>query len=383
MQVFKLYFKILRKYLGTMLMYVGIFIGVTLGIIVPQTAKNQERDYTKERCNFAVFDNDGSTLSKAAIVYLKENHNFKTIKNSDRETIQDALYAMDVHSVIVFNEGFEKSFLEGKTEESLDVYVIPNTVTTILFEQHLDSYFSVVNTYVSAGMTVDEAVEKAVEVTKASVELVATEEKTVTESPISIYFKYSSWVFIAMCVSGITVVLIALNKKEVRNRIECSSYKFVKMNMETLLAVLFTGIAVCGIFVVAAFAVFGGDMLKKETVFYTLNAMAIMLVALAITFFISKVTDKVQVISLLSNVIGLGMAFLCGVFVPMEFLSDGIIKIAHFLPVYWNVRALRVIGGLVEGSNEQIFSYMGIQVLFAVAIVCVAMIIDRNKRVAK
>ncbi|MBE5939701.1 MAG: ABC transporter permease [Lachnospiraceae bacterium] len=381
MQVFKLYFKVLRKYIGTMIMYVGIFIGITLGVIVPQAVRNQEKNYTDEKCDFAVFDYDESILSKALTAYLETTHNLKVIKNDNKETIQDELYIMNIHSVIRINEGFEEAFKTGKVEEFLETYVIPGTITATLFEQNLNSYLSVVNTYIAAGFSVDEATKKADEVAKTSTEIIENDEKAKAESALSIYFKYASWVFIAMCVSGITVVLIALNKKELRNRIECSAYKFVKMNMEIVLGVVVTGVIICAVFVVAALIVFPEQMLEPKAVLYVLNALCIMAVALAITFFISKVTDKVPVISLMSNVIGLGMAFLCGVFVPMEFLSDTVIKVARFMPVYWNIKALQIIDGIQEGSVGTIFSYMGIQILFAVAILCIGMIIARRKRV--
>ncbi len=390
MKVFKLYFKVLRKYIGFLFMYVGIFLGVTLGVIVPQNIKNsKEKEFTDEKCDFAFYDYDNSTLSQALKAYLQENHNIKTIDNDDRETIQDALYNWDVHAVVTVEKGFEEKFSVTSDEERskiikelLGVYVIPNTVTATLFEQNLNSYLSMADTYISAGFDIKEATEKAMEVSNTSTEVSYEGGEAVIESPVAMYFKYFSWVFIAMCITSISVVLISLNKKEVRDRVECSPYKFFKMNMEIVFGVIVTGFVICTIFIGAAFVIFPEYMLKLNSILYIINAFSIMSVALAITFLVSKLTDKSQVISLLANVIGLGMAFLCGVFVPLEFLSDTIIKIAHFLPVYWNVKAIQVIGGVAKGSTSTVFAYMGIQILFAIAIIFVGMIIDRRKRVA-
>ena len=52
---------------------------------------------------------------------------------------------------------------------------------------------------------------------------------------------------------------------------------------------------------------------------------------------------KAETVSMVSNVIALGMSFLSGVFVPIEFLGDGIIKVAHFLPAYWYIMGARLI----------------------------------------
>ncbi len=59
--------------------------------------------------------------------------------------------------------------------------------------------------------------------------------------------------------------------------------------------------------------------------------------ALGIVFLIGQVMKKAETVSMVSNVIALGMSFLSGVFVPIEFLGDGIIKAADFLPAYWYI----------------------------------------------
>lgn len=381
MQVFKLFFKVLRSNIGVMFMYIGIFVSVLIGVIIPSMVGDEEEGYTQSKSKFAVFDYDNSELSKELTGYLESAHNLRTIKNDDKETIQDELYMHNVACVVRINKGFSKGFTDGKSSEYLEIFAIPGTVTSVLFEQNLNSFLSVVNTYTEAGFDVSEAAKKALEVSEitASVEMVE-ESNSEDKGPVYFFYNYLAWIFIAMCVSGISVTLIALDKKNVRNRIECSSYKFVRMNMEIVLAVLVTGFVICGICVVISMMTFPEEMSDSNAFLYIINAFCIMSVALAITFFVSKVTDKAEIISLMSNILGLGMAFLCGVFVPLELLSDAVIKIAHFLPVYWYVKAVELIGTYESSDAGTLASYMGIQILFAVAIVCMGMIIARRKR---
>ena len=183
-----------------------------------------------------------------------------------------------------------------------------------------------------------------------------------------------------MCVESLAAVLLSLGKKEVKNRIECSPYKFVRMNLETVLGVMVTGFVICLVCVVISFVAFPEDMAGIAGALYVVNAFCMMMIALSLTFVISKLTSNRQVISLLTNILGLGMAFLCGVFVPMEVLSDTVIKIAHFLPVYWNVKAVNLISVYKASDLGTLMSYMGIQLLFAIAILCVGMVVARRKR---
>jgi ABC-2 type transport system permease protein len=49
----------------------------------------------------------------------------------------------------------------------------------------------------------------------------------------------------------------------------------------------------------------------------------------------SKFIQRANIISSVTNVLALGMSFLCGVFVPLSMLSPGLKKVTQFLPVYW------------------------------------------------
>jgi len=380
MQVFKLYFKILRRYMGILFMYIGIFLGVVVGVIVPQTSGENNQGYTQTSCAFAVFDYDESELSQGFIDYLDKNHKLKTLPNDDLETIQDYLYNTNVDCVIHIEDGFENSISEGNSSEYMKFFSIPNTQGATLLEQQANGYLTTIDTYLSAGFTVTEAIEKTTLATETSVDISFLKEESNTVSSIETYYRYLPWVFICMCVSGLSAVLQAFDKQEVRNRIECSSYKFVRMNMEIVLGVLLTGIAICASCIIVSAIAFPNEFGQSGAIFYVLNTFCTMAVALAITLIVSKVAKNPQVVSLLSNIIGLGMAFLCGVFVPLEYLSDTVVRIAHFLPVYWNVKTLTLIRNYQPSDMGTIFTYLGIQLLFAVALTCIGLVIARKKR---
>ena len=381
MQVFKLYFKIFRNYWHLFFMYIGIFLGTFLGIIVPQAAKQETVAYTQLKCDFAVFDYDNSELSQAVIQYLQMTHNLEQIENDEKETIQDELYVQNVDCVIRINKGFEQACMEHQVTQELEVFSIPNKTEAVLLKQNLNSYLGKVITYVNAGLEIEEALEKTMELMNTSIKVELLDEKeTQPMGMLYHFYKYLSWLFIMICVSSITVVLISLEKKEIRNRIQCSSYPFLKMNTEIILAVLVTGFAICSFCIIMAMVFYPKEMFRIEGVFYMLNAFCTMAVALSITFLISKLTNKIQVVSLMANVFGLGMAFLGGVFVPLEFLSDTVIKIAHFLPTYWNVKAIESIERYEPKEIGTLFLYMGIQLLFAIAILCIGMVLARRKR---
>ena len=83
------------------------------------------------------------------------------------------------------------------------------------------------------------------------------------------------------------------------------------------------------------------------------------------------------------NVLSLGMSFLCGVFVPVSLLSEGVRSVSRFLPVYWYEQVVKIIADNAVFSTEQfqkIWQCIGIQLLFAAAILSVGLVISKYKQ---
>ncbi len=380
MQVFKLYFRLLRRNWGPILIYGAIFIVLMLGIVVPQAARQRAGGYEKKMSKYAIFDYDESKFSGYVSEFLAENHKTKSISDDKEETIQDELYNTNVDCVIVIKNGFENAFLKGDAADYLEIYDVPGTTGALLLKQQLNSFLLTTDVYVSSGIQMDEAAEKSLSAAAISVEteLVSRDKEKVNYSDT--FFSYLGWVLIAMCVESLSAILTMLDRKEVKNRIKCSSYRFSRMNAEIILGVIITGTVICGICSLVGIFMFPGEMLTLKGLLRILNAFCMLAVALSLTFLISKVTSNKQVTSLLSNVLGLGMAFLCGVFVPLEVLGDSVIKIARFLPVYWYVKAVETASSFRPEKMLTFFSYLGVQLLFAAAILCVGLVVAGKKR---
>ena len=193
-------------------------------------------------------------------------------------------------------------------------------------------------------------------------------------------YSYIPWILLMQLVNVITPILMIYNKKELRNRIECSSYKYVNINKELLLAVIITGLGVCVPYVMMDGIMLRDNLLTVQSGLYMANMLVYMLVAVNIAFLFSKVAANDQVVSMLSNIVGLGMAFLSGVFVPMQYLGAGVIRVAHFLPAYWYVIACENIYKNGSGKLGVTLQAMGVQVLFAVAIFMITLVVGRNKK---
>ena len=81
----------------------------------------------------------------------------------------------------------------------------------------------------------------------------------------------------------------------------------------------------------------------------------------------SVLIEEKRAINIATNIIGLGMSFLCGVFVPQELLSEKVLDVSRFLPAYWYVRTNDMLAGISGEifSTSSYLTYIGIQLLFA------------------
>ncbi|CDB12497.1 putative uncharacterized protein [Eubacterium sp. CAG:192] len=96
--------------------------------------------------------------------------------------------------------------------------------------------------------------------------------------------------------------------------------------------------------------------------------------SLTIGFFIGNITQNKNAIGGIVNVVALGSSFLCGCFVPVEYMPDYVIKIAHVLPTYYFVANNELIKGMERFNFTAIKPLLingavvlGFSILFAVA----------------
>lgn len=382
MQVFKVYFKVLKGYLGQWALYIGIFSVILFGFIVPNSV-DQQTSFSNQKCAFAVFDNDNSKASQSIVEYMSKKHELKQIKNDSIEVMQDELFNRNVDCIVKIKQGFGQHFESNQADlkDYVEIITIPDTYTSKLFEQDYNRLVNYAKSYVVCKMDISSAVKKAADTAERELSTKIIEKENNTNYDATYYFfNYMSWIVVIVCIITIGRVLVVFQQKDLRKRIACSSYSFARISKETLASVICSGFAMVFIFFILAVFAFRSEIVSMQGLLYMINAVSYMFVALAMTYLISQLIKNDSAMNMVGNTISLGMSFLCGVFVPMEFLSDTVIKIAHFLPAYWYQLALIHIQKYGTDNVGKTFSYMGIQLLFAVAFAVVGIIASHRRQ---
>lgn len=379
MQVFKAFARIAGKKKLSALLYIGIFMIISI-IMANQSAK--DNNFKETELNICIIDMDNSNASKSLADYISSNHKITEMDN-DKDAILDSLYWQTVDYVLIINEGYEEKISDGKTDNLFSNYKVPGKFESILFEPQLDQYVTNLTCYIAGGFSVEEAVEKTGDISGEEIK-VTTEDFSDAESiksDIHYYFQFLPYIFIAILISCLCPALLTINQKEIRNRTNCSPVSTTNQTFQITLGSVIYAVIIWLIFMISALILCGNTLLCKEGLLLVLNSFVFMLVVLSMTLLISVLAPSPKTTDMIANTIGLGMSFLCGVFVPLKFLGKAVINAAHFLPAYWYIRINNMLAGNSDElfSNSKYLSYIGIELLFAIAFFSVVLLVAKTK----
>lgn len=376
MRILACFFKILKKKRGYIMMYLAIFFSIAIAMSLQ--GGNSEKNYENQKIAFCVFDEDQSEISKGLTDYLKKGNEWVEVEDEE-EVIQEKMYNRNLTCVVRIPKAFGETMGEGK--EQITVRTIPGTMYGTIMEQSIQGFVSLLRGYLTGGMNASEALQKTMQSVEKEPEVEMTAQNGEVSHDSAYYlFAYVPYLFLAIFISTLTPILIIFRKKEIAERMACSSYPKMKIYRELYFSFIIAGLVITALHLIIVIA------MKRELWFtakgglYIVNEIAFLLVTLSLVFLISQLATKIESINMISNVVSLAMSFLCGIFVPLSFLGDGVKTAAHFLPAYWYILAAeRIDAGISKETCPDIWMYCGIQVLFAVVLLTTALVVKEKK----
>jgi len=349
MQVFKLCLKILYKNKGLMLIYIVIFLAIS--IIMSLTAANDSPTdalFNPVKTTIAFISEDDTPLINGFKEELARVADFADIPD-ETEALQDALFFRQVSCILRIPAGFTAEFMNGGNAR-LEKMSIPNSVKNVHIDLFIDNYFNTAGIYVQNmdGITQQELVtylKKDLSGT-ASVEMKTNGKKTSNLTFLNYFFNYFAYSLLSIIILGMSTLTLIFNDRDLKMRNNCSPVSSNSMSMQFILASLaFTFISWL-IMVILCLLVKSGSGFSVNTVFLIISSFVFAFCCSGISFLIGNLVKSRDAITAVTNVVALGMSFISGVFVPQEFIGSSVLKIASFTPAYWYVKANNTIAGL-------------------------------------
>lgn len=378
MTVFKTYLRVLRRCLAPVLMY-SVFL-IVFGAFNMQTSESS-MSFTAERPDVYLVDHDGSELSQAIVAYMADHCTMIDL-SSEGDAVTDALFYRDVNYVIEIPENYGADFLAEK-ETQITVKSTGDYQSSYA-QMLLSQYIKVARTYLSYTESESELVELVSEVlaNTASVEMTTTLDKG-TLNKAAFYYNFASYAILAVCIYVICLILSSFREKKIRRRTVVSSVREGRYNLQLLVSNGLFAFLMWGVYVLLSIALIGQGMLNSYGLIYMINSLVFTFCALTVALFIGNLVSNKNAINGIVNVVALGSSFLCGAFVPVEWLPEPVLAVAHILPAYWYIQTnetLKTIEHVTADTIRPIVVNMAVVLLFSLVFIVATQIVSRKKR---
>ncbi len=378
MLLYKAFFKIVKKNLPMILMYVSIILMITLISKVSLEKSAEERRALKY--DIIVENKDDSEISKELCTYLSKIHNV-TDKKLTRDQIKEKIFYEEILSYIVIPKGFGDSFETDGDLKPESLYD-ENMPVGMSVNMQINTWLNSVKNYQKLGLSLKESVEKCDETLNPDsyvhLETSKKNEKSLTES----VFNYLPYGILSAILLSILPVFSSFNEEKKNQRILAAGLPATKRNLYFALASISLAMILLIVFD-AIGSIAGGPeiMFTKTWWFVILNTLCYVICASLLALMISNIFNLNNTgVSIVTNIVGLGFSFLGGTFVPLEYLGDEAKIIGKFTPNYWYSTANDYI---FQGKNmSNILLCFGLQLIIGVALFCVGLTVAKVRKKA-
>lgn len=382
MPVSKCFFTIVLRHLGVISIYLIVFISLCSGFSA-QSKDFRESVFTQKEGNFTAVDSDDSELSKALIKSLAISNHLTKYADDSTETIKDALYSQEIEYAVFIPEGFEQSFLDGEPM-SLETAQSAGSMASNYMDNALNRFLNIYNAYLTAGYDADEAARNALKYSNEKGEVNLTEGVSEGSPPaVYYYFDFLAYALMTMMMMGLAPILQLFLTPENKARLDCSPMSKGRINLSLAVS--------CAVFACACFLIlwiygvicYGDTMFTQPAKICTLSAICFMPCCMGLAYLIAHAAKNAATVNAAGNAVSLALCFLGGVYVPLEIMSDEILNIARFTPAYHYISAVETAykySDLTSAQMSEIYSYLGIELLFGAAFFAAALALSVRKR---
>lgn len=379
MTVFKTFFRIVNKLKPTIILYTALLI--IFGAVNMKTSDNNI-NFVNSKPDILIINQDvNKGLTKNLIDYMKKNSNIVKVENNE-EKINDSLFYREVSYVIYIPKDYRKNVLLGKNPK-LDIKKT-DEYDAHLSEMMLKRYIKLQNIYNEEAGSEDELITLINDNINDDVNVKITSKVDTSKTyNIAYYFNFASYSILAIIIYIVCLVLCSFKEESISKRINISSINYKSHNNKILLASIVFSSIVWLLFVIIGVIVVGDIMFSLRGLISIINSLIFTFCALTLSILISSLTNNKNAISGIVNVIALGSAFLCGAFVPAEYLPSSVLNFAHILPAYYYINSndlLKNIDVINISSMHPIIINMVIIIMFSILFIILNNIVTRKKR---
>lgn len=370
MIVFKAVLLHFWRYKFVLLAFTLIFF--VMALIFSQSSSD---DFSMTALEIQVVDHSDDEVSRGLIENLSQDNNVEVVDKT-RSELQEEILLMTSDGVVIIEEELEERFINGNG--TVEVIVDERVGSSFQLESIVNKYFQYLDAGFQAYDEID--VQSVNETTQNTVDIelldVGESADEANFESLRIYMNFMGYVLLLLITIVGGNVMTDINKPVINNRVKVSPIKQTIHSVQTILAQLVVTTLMVMIFLGFAF-ILQHDQLDGVPIANMIVAAATLpLLGLSILHLMNSITNNKYIINSVANFVILGMGFLGGIFLPIEFFGDGMQQLATMMPLYHYTQIYSVVDNSLIDALPSII----IVVLFSVALIILGTIISKNRR---
>lgn len=379
MQVYKVYFKLIRKKIPLVLFLFLILWGVMVAFF-RGTAHSGNDDFSITKVPIAFINEDEeNVLIRSVEGYLKRTCSILEVGSTTQE-INDALCHRQIYCVVTIPKGFTEAVLNGNGAMFSQVGA-KNGNEGVFVQISLKKVAGILQKEWKPGITKDSLSERIDSKKETEIKFSYCTKYSKSKRLFMNYLNIGSYVMFyifMLCICNVTSVFYNKNI-EMRNYVSPVSTK--KIHKKLLCAHLCFLMAVTGLFVVGG--IFLSYPLNLDVIcgLMIVNVYVFSMFILSFSFLLGVILKGKEYTGVIINMIAIGMSFFGGAFVSQDSMGATIRGIAKFVPSYWFIRINTELvnsGGVSMGVLTSFGKGVLILILFALLNIVWGLIIAKE-----
>lgn len=324
---------------------IAFLIITALFTILNASSNKTKETYSPVKLTIAIVNKDGdSKVIKSFIKYLSAR---TKLSEFDKEPLDvaDSIFFAEYSEVVYINKGFSKSF-EDNAIQKININNNGDYGSTMI-NIWIENYLNKANIFMNAGLNSDEtiaALDKTFK-SRADIKIESTFDSDKVTS-LNIYYNILNYTFVANTIYFIAMIMIKFNEEKRLKRQIASGTPYSKIVRRLYLCNVGFTIALWAVFIALSIVLMGSMAYSSLALWMMLNSFVFIISCMSLAFLITSFVTDDNAIAMAQNLIGLGTSFLCGAFVPAQFLPKWVLSISRIFPSYWYINNNDYIAGI-------------------------------------
>lgn len=370
MSYIKLFFNILKAHKINVILPFAIVI--IFSAINTSSINSNVSNYEP---NVYIVDKDNTDFSKELVAELDKNAEIKEyIGNED---IEEELMKSWISLYIEIPEGFTDSFNEFKNSDNnkfkakdrIIIKSIEGSKSRVFIDEKIDNFLNskLNDTELKDNDFIKLDVSSAINADDTSAKISA--------------ISFAAYGVLYGIPSIIGTFFLIIRKKDIKDRYSCSPVSSKKYLTQVVLASICLTIVFSLILAIFIMNILFKTPFNSIWLLNFANILVLAILGIALGLLFGMLIKNLEALNGIGTGVSLALAFLGGLFVPLEIFSDTMRKIATFTPTYWYEQVNNMLNSGANNINTgELLKFFGIQCIFIVAVFAVVAVINKKKQ---